>query len=365
MTHIHRVGILATGDEVQNGDILNTNAQALAERLFNHGILCGTHMVVGDKIDEIKNAILYLLQSHQAIIITGGLGPTSDDVTRHALASALNKKLIFNDSIWNAIVERLKNVGYNTPPLSNKQQAYFPEDAEIILNPNGTAAGCRLKIDKQWIFMLPGPPPECLPMFDQHVLPTLSDHGFQRTFYHRKWLLFNVSEGEIAEVLDALAKPYHCTTGYRICYPYIEFKIYSDHQNDFLTLSSKVYELIKNNIIDDGKLTASDKLKECLPTLPFTISICDQATGGLLAATLLTPETYSKLSFTTDITTAMVKIQGLEAFWNNEKSMTTQIEIMIQDKSFKKEIPLRGIRTKPYVVEWACKLMLDYVKNIK
>ncbi len=352
------VALLATGDELKNGDILNTNSQAIAQYLFNHGILCGNHMVVGDNTEEIKKALLYLLQSHQAVIITGGLGPTSDDLTRYALAEAFNKKLIFDENTWNIIVERLKNYGYNIPPDNNKQQAIFPEGADIIPNTSGTAAGCSLEIDKQWIFMLPGPPPECLPMVDQVVTPILIKHGFQQTFYQQKWLLFGVSEGEIAETLDALAKPFDCTTGYRICYPYLEFKIYSTHKNDFLSLAAKINEAVSNYIIDDGKLTASEKLKQLLPTLSNT-SICDQATGGLLESILLTPETCHKLTFTADLTKANVHITGLKEFWHHEKTNFTTIEIMIDNKQFNQKIPLRGIRVKQYAVEWICKMMLE------
>lgn len=364
MAYTPHVALLATGDEIKNGDILNTNSKTIAERLFNQGILPGTHMSVGDSVHEIKTAIQFLLQSHQVVIITGGLGPTSDDLTRYALAEALHKKLIFDEPTWENIVERLKNFGYTTPPDSNKQQAQFPEGTTIIANPNGTAAGCSAEVDKQWIFMLPGPPPECLPMFDDVVLPILIKYGFQKTFYHRKWLLFGVSEGEIAETLDAIAKPYDCTTGYRICYPYIEFKIYSDHKNHFLSLTSKINDTVTNYIQDDGTLSASDKLKQLLPTLSFNITICDHATGGLLESTLLTPETYHKLSFTSDIKKANVKITGLKEFWCHEKSNTTTIEIMIQDQSYSKKIPLRGMRAKLYAVEWICKFLVNHAMNL-
>lgn len=361
MAYTPHVALLATGDEIKNGDILNTNSQVIAERLFSQGILPGSHMMVGDNIDEIKTAIQFLLKSHQALIITGGLGPTSDDITRDALASALDKKLIFDETSWESIVQRLKNFGYDTPPASNKQQAFFPERSTIIPNPNGTAAGCSVEVNNQWIFMLPGPPPECLPMFNDVVMPILIKHGFQKTFYHQKWLLFGVSEGEVAETLDAIAKPYNCTTGYRICYPYIEFKIHSNDKNDFLNIVAKINDAIIDYIIDDGKFTASEKLKYLLPTLSFNMSISDHATGGLLESTILTPETCDKLSFTSDLKKADVTITGLNEFWNNEPSNNTTLEITAQDQTFSKKIPLRGIRAKLYAVEWASKFILNHM----
>lgn len=363
----NKVALLATGDEIKNGDILNTNSQETARRLFSHGIVLGTHMVVGDQTQDIETAISYLLQTHQALIITGGLGPTSDDLTRYALANYLKKELIFDATTWNTIVQRLKNFGYKTPPDTNKQQALFPEGAMIIPNPNGTAAACMVEINKQWIFMLPGPPAECLPILDGVVIPTLLQHDFKHEFYLKKWLLFGVSEGEIAETLDAISKPYACTTGYRICYPYIEFKIYSDHEKDFLDLTSKINEAVKNYIIEDGQFTASDKLKQLLSKLAVKIFISDTATGGLLETTILTPETFEKIIFVKDSSRAghdyYIELKGLTEFWQRIESKMTSIDVIIQDKKITREIPLRGIRVKQYAVELACRIVYKYLTN--
>lgn len=355
-----RVAILATGDEITNGDILNTNSQEISQRLFEKGILLGTHMAVSDCVSEIETAIHFLLQFHQAIIITGGLGPTSDDLTRYALANVLKKPLIEDPTTWNNIIQRIKNLGYQTLPSSNKQQALFPEGAAIIPNPHGTAAGCMLHHNNQWIFMLPGPPAECLPIINDMVIPTLITHHFPSLHLHKKWLLFGVSEGHIAEVLDAIAKPYECKTGYRICYPYIEFKIYSNNEKDFLTLVPKINDAVEQYIIEDGLLSSSEKLKQLLCSLSSPITIDDQATGGSLASTLLTPHTHNNLRFSRDNPSIIIK--GLNEFWHRENTNTTNLEIIIHDKHIKAEIPLRGIRVKLYAVELICKEIYNYFK---
>ena len=146
LSAINKVALLATGDEISNGDILNTNTKELAARLFNHGIHIGNHLVTGDNTADIELAIKFLLDSHDALIITGGLGPTSDDLTRYALSKAINRPLHFHEEVWQNIVNRLRHFGYDSPPPSNRQQAIFPEGASIIPNPNGTAAGCFLEI---------------------------------------------------------------------------------------------------------------------------------------------------------------------------------------------------------------------------
>ncbi|HSW69845.1 MAG TPA: competence/damage-inducible protein A [Gammaproteobacteria bacterium] len=363
----HKIALLATGDEISNGDILNTNSQEIAHRLFKHSMRVGNHIVTSDAIADIEQAILFLLTSHNALIITGGLGPTSDDLTRYALSNAVNRSLIFDGPTWEEIVTRLKRFGYDNPPLSNQQQALFPEGANIIANTNGTAAGCMLEQENKYIFMLPGPPFECLPMFEQAVLPALKKAGFSELEYHQSWLLFGVSEGQIAEELDALVKPYGtCMTGYRLFYPYVEFKIHTYNKSDFEKLIPRIEKTIHPYILNDGQKTASEILRTQLEKLNFTLKICDLATGGLLESILKTPQTYSQLSFVCHAETVHVTIRGLDEFWNGSDSTQTTLIIDFnwdnKQETIESIIPFRGYRVKQYAVEFVCWKIL---KNIK
>lgn len=362
----HKIALLATGDEISNGDILNTNAREIARRLSDLGMLIGMHTATADHINDIEKAILFLLTSHQALIITGGLGPTSDDLTRFALGNAVEKPLVFDSPTWETIVSRLKHFGYATPPESNKQQALFPENATIIPNPNGTAAGCYLQHNNQWIFMLPGPPPECLPMIETTVIPILQQNQFQEVHFHKHWMLFSVSEGEIAEKLDAICKPFDCMTGYRIFYPYIEFKIHSNNEKDFHELIKLVEKTISPYLISEGSQTASDMLRKHLESYPSKIQICDRATGGLLESTLKTPKTCEQIIFADENNFSPVLpgfvLSGLNDYWERKRDLTeTSVELTYQinqlDKTIKIPVPFRGDRVKNYVVEWACHQM--------
>ncbi len=362
-TIAHKIALLATGDEIVHGDIINSNSQEIALRLVNNGMQVGTHMTVPDNTAEIEQAIHFLLSTHQALIITGGLGPTSDDLTRYALSNVLNHPLKFDTPTWEMLCARLKRFGYPTPPESNRQQALFPEGVTIIANLNGTAAGCMMQMNKQFIFMLPGPPIECLPMVDAVVLPTLKQANFQHVLYHKKWLLFGVSEGKIAEELDALAKPYDCVTGYRLWYPYIEFKLHSSNQNDFNTLVPLIEKLLAPYLIGDGQQSASDMLQKKLPTLNFTLGITDQATGGSLEARIRTPQTKANLNFLAD--KPHVQIKGLENFWEGKNDSTkANLEIIFSNKkSIKTEIQFRGKHIKKYAVEFICWKILDFLTD--
>lgn len=353
-----KVGLLATGDEISYGDIINTNTQTIAKTLFELGIQVGFHITSADHINEIETAITFLLTTHDCIIITGGLGPTSDDLTRFAVAKSLQRQLIFHEPTWEKIVARLQNLGYNLPPASNRQQALFPEEATIIENKNGTAAGCLVHNNKKIIFMLPGPPNECLPMVQEVVIPTLLKAHYPHKHYHKNWLLLGVSEGQIAELLDTIVNPYHCHTGYRLFYPYIEFKIYSTNQDDFKMVLPLIEKAIRPYIIDNGSKTASEVLRLKLNDIAFAISIQDFATGGLLEGSIKTPANHKKLSFTdtkNKNNNWQIIITGLKEYWQNKIASHTHIviEFIFSDKKeiLNLMVPLRGERTKQYATE--------------
>jgi len=365
---VNKIALLATGDELINGDILNTNAQEIARRLFALGMHPGMHLITADTTSDLEQAIHFLLTTHRALIITGGLGPTSDDLTRFALSNATNLPLVFDEPTWDIIVARLKHFGYDSPPVSNRQQALFPKGATIIQNPNGTASGCMLNHNDQLIFMLPGPPMECLPMVTKVVLPTLKDAGFQHIEFYKSWLLFGVSEGQIAEELDNIAKPHDCVTGYRLAYPYIEFKIFSNVQHAFEIVLPQLETNIKPYLIGNGTQTASEQLRNLLPTLNKPIHICDLATGGLLETTLKTPKTFNQLEFTSTVTDHHdILITGLDEFWQSKDVTQTQLSIEFNFSSKQNKvsttIPFRGDRVKHYAVEFICWKVLDFLTN--
>jgi len=354
-----KIAILATGDEITNGDILNTNSQIIASKLTNINMSPSMQIVTSDHISEIERAIRFLLNDHDGLIITGGLGPTSDDLTRFALSRAIDQPLILHENIWQSIVDRLKNLGYHNPPESNKQQALFPAQAIIIPNNSGTAAGCMVIHAEKIIFMLPGPPNECLPMLDNFVLEQLKIKNFAETKYQHRWFLFGVSEGKIAEQLDKIAVESRCTTGYRLFYPYVEFKLHSKNIDDFKIVYAKVLEKINPYLISDGQKTASELFYKKILKSNKIIYINDQATGGLLENTLKTPENQHILRF--DNTEKYdVLIQGLAEYWHTQDSNQATIVIKFSDnnETIEKTIPLRGERVKKYAVEFICQQLL-------
>ncbi|MBA3535970.1 MAG: competence/damage-inducible protein A [Tatlockia sp.] len=350
-----KVALLATGDEIIHGDTLNTNTYHLAQILSSEGLPLGLQLVCSDKESELDTCLGILALNHDLIIITGGLGPTSDDRTRFALARFLDLDLVESPVAMAHIQNRLKLTQTNLS-TSNKQQALFPADAILLPNPFGTAMGCYYNWQNKIIVLLPGPPRECLPMFKNHVLPLL-ERARRSDKQLLKWRVFGVAESEIANTFDKALAGLDCKTGYRLDTPYVECKVSCK-----TALVNKVKEiigpLVEPHIIATVEQKASDRLYETIIKTQIPIAIIDEVTGGILQTLIQHPESYPWVKFHQDDKAKIhFHLRGLEEFWSGEgkfgKTKLT-IEYKNSKKSHKEthEIPYRSPHVIYYAAEW-------------
>ena len=157
--------IITIGDEILIGQIINTNSSWLADQLVNNGIECTKISTVGDNTKGIKNALLNLEESSELIIITGGLGPTNDDITKKVLCQVFEDDLILNNQVLNDITDFFKRKKRSKILDLNKNQALVPSKAKIIRNYMGTAPGIWFKKNNKNILALPGVPYEMKHLF--------------------------------------------------------------------------------------------------------------------------------------------------------------------------------------------------------
>lgn len=365
-----KIGLLATGDEIALGDILNTNAQRIAQQLTNAGYCVGNHLITTDQKSDIEAALQFLLLHHHVIIITGGLGPTSDDRTRFALSEVIQQTLLFDEASWQAILAHFAKLKM-TVHDSNKQQALFPKNAQILSNPNGTAAGCYVYYRDRLIFLLPGPPRECLPMFEQTVLPKIRQEYGQGTRQIIKWRLIGVLEADIAAQLDQLTQDAPCTTGYRIDYPYLEVKLYVENKADIKDLLLKVNQLLAPYQLDTDNQKASELLTNYLISYSNIIHIQDNATAGFLESKIISPALHKKVLFnrSTVFGNVSMQINGLaEAWMTNPAAIQTQLTLHFQtaqtSHQIEKWLPLRHHPyTINYAVEYAAWELYQFIKQ--
>lgn len=277
----HIIGFLATGDELVYGDIANTNGQTMAQALRDAGFSLGMQLVVSDNEKAIESGLEFLLNQHDIIIITGGLGPTSDDRTRFAVAKIIHETLELNDFSWTSIQNRLNKMNI-APSAHHKQQALFPKSAIILENKNGSANGCRLHYNNKIIFLLPGPPHECLPIFHEEILTFLIKNYLSTKLFHHKWRLFGVIEGDLAAHLDNLLKTYNCQTAYRWNYPYLDFKVRSNSATDLQNIIDFLNPELIPHCICPAETTAYNILKENLINRDIKIYLNDYVTNGYI-----------------------------------------------------------------------------------
>jgi len=194
--------IICVGTEILLGNIVNTNAAYLAEKLAASGLDCYYQTVVGDNAERLAGVLKCAMERSDVILLSGGLGPTEDDLTKETVAKVCGKKLSVDDHSMERIAEFFA-VRDIQPTENNWKQAMVPEGAKVLDNDNGTAPGIILETEKNRIVLLPGPPAELIPIFEQQVLPYL-DALTPGVICSRMVKLCGVSESQVEDTLKDL-----------------------------------------------------------------------------------------------------------------------------------------------------------------
>jgi nicotinamide-nucleotide amidase len=198
-----RAEIVAVGTELLIGQIANTNAQWISQRLADLGVDVLHQQVVGDNVDRIVDAVALAASRVEVVIVTGGLGPTQDDVTRPALARATGAPLVRHPEIEEELRERFRVRGRDMP-ATNLVQADVPEDGRYIEPQRGTAPGLVVRIGSATVYAVPGVPAEMREMMEGTVLPELAALSGRVSLVSRTLRCYGLAESRIAELLDDL-----------------------------------------------------------------------------------------------------------------------------------------------------------------
>ena len=201
---INNAEILCVGTEILIGDIVNTNAAYISEKLALMGISQYYQAVVGDNPKRLKNAILSALERCDLLIMSGGLGPTYDDLTKETAAECMGRRLFLNEEALERMKARFEIRG-RIMTKNNEKQAYIPEGSTVFQNECGTAPGCAIEDFERGkiVIMLPGPPFELKRMFSEQVIPYLQRFT-DRHFVSRNVNIFGMGESEVETRLKEL-----------------------------------------------------------------------------------------------------------------------------------------------------------------
>ena len=218
----NQAAIIAVGSELTAGQITNRNAAWISERLFSYGIESRYHLTVDDRIDDILAAFRFCSDCRY-IFCTGGLGPTSDDITRDAVAKFTETELEYHEPSWARIDQFFTSIGRQAAE-SNRQQCYFPAGSDILTNDAGTANAFAIAHGGQTILVLPGPPREIERVWTDHLHSRLEP---AQKWTVRKWRTIGKGESELTAIVDEAIRdaPEGCEVAYRASAPYIEIKL--------------------------------------------------------------------------------------------------------------------------------------------
>lgn len=194
--------IIGVGTELLLGDIVNTDAQYLAQELASMGIVIHYQEVVGDNPERMRACISNAVSRSDLVILTGGLGPTADDLTKEISCEVMGAELVLDEDILEGIRNYFTSKGI-VMPESNAKQAYVPKGGTVFANRNGTAPGCAIEKDGKTVIMLPGPPRELKPMFENEVKPFLAEKT-GGVILSKQVRTFGIGESDMAQRVEEL-----------------------------------------------------------------------------------------------------------------------------------------------------------------
>jgi nicotinamide-nucleotide amidase len=284
--------IIAIGSELLTPDRTDTNSLWLTEKLNSIGIEVKLKTIVGDDDARLEEAIKDALRRSSIVIMTGGLGPTEDDITRKIAGRAMNRRLIFNEEVLEEIRRKFQAFGRKMPEI-NSRQAMIIEGAEVLKNPNGSAPGMYLEHDNRSVVLLPGPPREMKPMFENFVQPKLVAKAGDVRVVRRVLRVAGLGESAVDERIAPVYTQYK-NPQTTILFNRSEIEIHltaqakSETEAELLLdgLAGQIEERLGDAIFAFRGETMEEIVGLRLAVGGFTLAVAESCTGGLISQRL-------------------------------------------------------------------------------
>ncbi len=289
MKKIESAEVLCVGTEILIGDIINTNAAYISKRLADMGVNQYHQGVVGDNPERLKTFLREAMDRVDLVILTGGLGPTYDDLTKETVAELCGSKLVLHEESYTKLKEYFMSRGMEMTE-NNIKQAYMPEDCKVFLNDVGTAPGCVIETangDKA-VIILPGPPREMKPMFENCVVPYLESFS-DYIFVSKNINIFGMGESKVeSELKDLMIKSLNPTIAPYASDGEVRLRITSKVKNseDGEKLCSEMIEKLRGTSVGRYIYGIDTSLEETLVKLltmkQLKIAVAESCTGGIV-----------------------------------------------------------------------------------
>lgn len=295
------VEFICVGTELLLGNIVNTNAAYLAEKCAGLGLSCYFQTVVGDNEERLSMVLETAVRRSDIVILSGGLGPTEDDLTKETAAKVCGKKLVLHEPSREAIRKYFEERGVE-PTENNWKQAMLPEGCIVLDNHNGTAPGAIIETESAKVILLPGPPQELRPMFEESVEPYLSGLT-ARIICSRTVKICGVGESRaetmVKDLIDAQTNPTLATYA-KLGEVHIRVTAGAEDRKSAMKLIKPVVKELKNRFGNNIYTTEEDVTLEkavvdLLQANGLSVTCAESCTGGLLSARLINVPGVSEL----------------------------------------------------------------------
>jgi nicotinamide-nucleotide amidase len=284
--------IIAVGSELLTPSRVDTNSLYLTEQLNNLGVELITKGVIGDDRDRLAGAVRHALNRAEILILTGGLGPTEDDVTRDAVAVALDRKQAFHAEVKEAIAERFRRFGRKMADI-NLRQAFIIEGADILWNDHGTAPGQWIEDAGRYLMLLPGPPHEMKGLWERHCFPRLSRVVPRQVIRTLVFRVAGMGESDLDQLIAPVYKKYTNPVTTVLAAPgdvQVHLRAQCAQDQEAIALLDEVgrqIDLLLGDRIysrngDSMEVTMGNLLRQA----GATIAVAESCTGGLLSERL-------------------------------------------------------------------------------
>lgn len=286
-----RLEIFSQGDEVVTGQIVDTNAAWLAQQAVSLGFHVARHTTVGDRIEDLIALLGEIAQRADCCLCTGGLGPTTDDLTAEAVATAFNLPLTLDTEAL-AQIEQFFVQRQRVMPASNSKQALFPQGAQRLDNECGTAPGFAVQVGRCWFVFMPGVPSEMKPMYTHKVLPQLSERFALQPSNLTTLRTLGIGESAIQELMNNIAIPDDVQLGYRAELSEVQTKLlfpFAYSESEKAALVNQIAAQLGDTVfaIDHTRETNSDLisvLNDLMTQGGYTLAVIETVSCGLLTS---------------------------------------------------------------------------------
>ncbi len=283
--------VLCIGTELTRGELVNTNAAWLSERLTAEGFTVLETVVVDDDVPRIERVLGRLGREVSFVVCTGGLGPTTDDLTAIAVAKTLGVPLVRDEASLEHIRARFRRLGRPMSP-TNEKQADLPQGATVLANELGSAPGFQVRIGEAEACFLPGVPREMKPMFELEILPRFASR-VQRTSYQLRYRTFGLPESALGERLAGVEETFPgVIIGYRAHFPEVEVKVLASGKDQATAQTRaeaaavEVKARLGDHVYGTGEDSFSGVVLRELIAREQTVALAESCTGGLASSQL-------------------------------------------------------------------------------